>query len=49
MAMSENEEISKRINEFGSITNAFTNYSGTNYNLYGSVNLLLNFIGELIS
>ena len=39
MALSENEEISKRINEFGSLANAWTSNYGTNYNLYGSINL----------
>ena len=39
MALSENEEISKRINELGSLANAWTSYYGTNYNLFGSINL----------
>lgn len=39
MALSENEEISKRINEYGSLANAWTSNYGTNYNLYGSINL----------
>ena len=39
MALSENKEISKRINELGALANAWTNYQGTNYNLFGSINL----------
>lgn len=39
MSLSENEEISRRINDFGSIANAWTSNYGTNYNLYGSINL----------
>ena len=39
MALSENEEISKRINSLGSLANAWTNYNGTNYNIFGSINL----------
>ena len=42
MALSENEKISKRINELGSLANAWTNYYGTNYNLFGSINLIEN-------
>lgn len=42
MALSENEEISKRINELGSLANAWTNYYGTNYNIFGSINLVEN-------
>ena len=39
MALSENEEISKRINDLGSLANAWTNYEGTNYNIFGSMNI----------
>lgn len=39
MALSENEEISKRINDLGSLANAWTSYYGTNYNIFGSINL----------
>ncbi|MGM9877525.1 MAG: M16 family metallopeptidase [Bacilli bacterium] len=39
MALSENPEISKRINELGSLANAWTSYYGTNYNIFGSINL----------
>ena len=39
MALSENKEFSKRINELGALANAWTNYQGTNYNLFGSINL----------
>lgn len=42
MALSENVEISKRINELGSLANAWTNYYGTNYNIFGSINLIEN-------
>ena len=42
MALSENEEVSRRINELGSIANAWTNYYGTNYNIFGSINLIEN-------
>ena len=37
MAISENEEISRRINSFGSSANAWTDHDGTNYNIFGSV------------
>ena len=40
MALSENEEISKRINDLGCLANAWTNYQGTNYNLFGSGNII---------
>lgn len=39
MALSENAEISKRINELGSIANAWTSYECTNYNIFGSINI----------
>ncbi len=39
MAISENKEFSRRINELGSFANAWTNYYGTNYNIFGSSNL----------
>ena len=39
MALSENAEISKRINSLGSLANAWTNYYGTNYNIFGSINI----------
>ena len=42
MALSENKEISKRINELGSLANAWTSYFGTNYNIFGSINLIEN-------
>ena len=42
MALSENKEISERINSFGSLANAWTNYRGTNYNIFGSINLIEN-------
>ena len=42
MALSENKEISKRINSYGSLANAWTNYKGTNYNIFGSINLIEN-------
>ena len=39
MALSENKEISKRINDLGSLANAWTSYYGTNYNIFGSQNI----------
>ena len=42
MALSENPEISKRINDLGSLANAWTSYDGTNYNIFGSINLIEN-------
>lgn len=39
MALSENIEVSKRINELGSLANAWTSYRGTNYNIFGSINI----------
>ena len=42
MALSENPNISKRINELGSLANAWTSYYGTNYNLFGSINPIEN-------
>lgn len=42
MALSENVTVSKRINELGSLANAWTNYYGTNYNIFGSINLIEN-------
>ena len=39
MALSENVEISRRINDLGSLANAWTNYHGTNYNIFGSINI----------
>lgn len=39
MALSENEEISNRINDLGSLANAWTSYYGTNYNIFGSINI----------
>ena len=39
MALSENKEISRRINELGSLANAWTSYNGTNYNIFGSINI----------
>lgn len=42
MALSENEEISNRINDLGSLANAWTSYYGTNYNIFGSINPIEN-------
>lgn len=42
MALSENVSISKRINELGSLANAWTSYYGTNYNIFGSIDPILN-------
>jgi predicted Zn-dependent peptidase len=46
MALSENPEISKRINDLGSLANAWTSYIGTNYNIFGSINLIENSVEE---
>ena len=40
MALSENKEISKRINDLGSLANAWTSYYGTNYNIFGIQNII---------
>ncbi len=42
MALSENKEVSQRINSLGSLANAWTNYKGTNYNIFGSINVIEN-------
>ncbi len=42
MAISENENFSKKIKEYGSIANAWTNSYGTNYNIFGSKNIYEN-------
>lgn len=42
MALSENKEVSERINSLGSLANAWTNYKGTNYNIFGSINIIEN-------
>lgn len=42
MALSENLDISRRINSLGSLANAWTNYYGTNYNLFGSIDIMEN-------
>lgn len=39
MALSENKEIADRINSLGSLANAWTSYWGTNYNIFGSINI----------
>lgn len=39
MALSENKSISQRINNLGSLANAWTSYHGTNYNLFGSIDI----------
>ena len=44
MALSEDKEISRRINELGSLANAWTSYDGTNYNIFGSINIKENLI-----
>lgn len=42
MAISENKKFSKKIKEYGSIANAWTNSYGTNYNIFGSKNIYEN-------
>lgn len=42
MILGEDEKLSKRINDLGSIANAWTGYHATNYNIYGSENIIEN-------
>lgn len=42
MDFTKNKEAMEKINEYGSIVNAYTTYNGTNYNIFGSINLLEN-------
>ena len=42
MDFTKNEEAMQKINEFGSIVNAYTTYNGTNYNLFGNGNIIEN-------
>lgn len=39
MTIGEDPILSKKINEYGSLANAWTNPYGTNYNIYGSINI----------
>lgn len=42
MDFSKNKKAAEEINKLGSIVNAYTTYNGTNYNLFGSSNILEN-------
>ena len=42
MDFTKNKEAAKKINELGSLVNAYTTYNGTNYNLFGTENILEN-------
>lgn len=42
LPLSENPVIAKRINDLGSLANAWTNYRGTNYNIFGGTNIIEN-------
>lgn len=42
MDFTKNKEAMEKINEYGSIVNAYTTYNGTNYNIFGSTNILEN-------
>ena len=42
MDFTKNKEAMEKINEYGSIVNAYTTYNGTNYNIFGSMNILEN-------
>src|SRR5574344_360063 len=39
MAVGENKVISDRINKLGSLSNAWTGYETTNYNIFGSIDI----------
>lgn len=42
MDFTKNKEAMKKINEYGSLTNAYTTYNGTNYNIFGSNKIIEN-------
>ena len=42
MDFTKNKEAMEKINEYGSIVNAYTTYNGTNYNIFGSTKILEN-------
>lgn len=42
MNFTTNVEFMKRVNKLGSVTNAYTTYNVTNYNIFGSINILEN-------
>lgn len=42
MDFTKNKEAMKKINEYGSLVNAYTTYSGTNYNIFGNGNVIEN-------
>lgn len=42
MDFTKNKNAAKKINELGSIVNAYTTYNGTNYNIFGTEDILTN-------
>lgn len=42
MDFTKNKEAADKISEFGSMANAYTTYNGTNYNIFGTVNIIEN-------
>lgn len=42
MDFTKNKDAAKKINELGSIVNAYTTYNGTNYNIFGTEDILTN-------
>ena len=42
MDFTKNNDAAKKINELGSIVNAYTTYNGTNYNIFGTEDILTN-------
>lgn len=42
MDFTKNKEAMEKINEYGSLVNAYTTYNGTNYNIFGSTKILEN-------
>ena len=42
MDFTKNKEAMDKINELGSLVNAYTTYNGTNYNIFGNENIIEN-------
>lgn len=42
MDFTKNKDAAKKINELGSMVNAYTTYNGTNYNIFGTEDILTN-------
>ena len=42
MDFTKNKEAMEKINEYGSLVNAYTTYNGTNYNIFGTTKILDN-------